>query len=63
MCRHCGKRIKPYNDYRGEQVWTHEDEMIGRWCWLKLAAPMPSTCAQCGWIGEGDCPRGPGEHT
>lgn len=38
-CRHCGKRIRSFNDYRGETAWTHEDQMIGRWCWLEMAEP------------------------
>jgi len=29
-CRHCGKQIRSFNDYRGETAWTHEDQMIGR---------------------------------
>lgn len=38
-CKHCGKRIRSFNNYRGEEDWTHEDEMIGRWCRLKAAEP------------------------
>ncbi len=23
----------------------------------------PGSCSECGWVGVGDCPRGPGEHS
>jgi hypothetical protein len=38
-CRHCGKRIKSFNNYRGEEDWTHEDQVTGMWCRLKAAEP------------------------
>lgn len=25
-------------------------------------AKAVSSCAQCGWVGQGECPRGPGDH-
>lgn len=28
----------------------------------RFGAPV-SACVQCGWVGVGDCPRGPGEHS
>lgn len=41
-CKHCGEQIKSYNNYRGETDWTHVDQMVGRWCWLKTATPEES---------------------
>lgn len=38
-CRHCGKQIRSFNNYRNEVDWTHEDQMTGMWCRLKAAEP------------------------
>ena len=38
-CRHCGKPIRSFNNYRGEEDWTHEDQMVGMWCQTTAAEP------------------------
>ena len=42
-CKHCHKPIRSVNFYDGPG-WTHADEMIGRWCQVRMATPDDAPC-------------------